>query len=109
MYISPKDNSPEAVANQFALGNKYISTHRGEISYSSTVLVHDLRRHKQISYLFNDDQIDVTFHLVFKDRASHDAYQVSDSHANHFIPESNPNWKEKFAFRIRSAMRIIWS
>jgi len=62
------------------------------VSFLATVLAHDLTRHKQVAYLFNDDSFDVVFHLVFSGRQAHDAYQVSDAHVNHFIPESNPIW-----------------
>ena len=56
------------------------------------MLAHNLARHKQVPYLFNDDAFDVAFHIVFSGRKAHDEYQVSDAHVKHFIPESNPNW-----------------
>ena len=92
IFITLKDRSAAAVRRQLELGKKYLANHFGELSFFATVLAHNLTRHKQVSYLFNDDDFDVAFHMVFSDRQEHDAYQVSDAHVKHFIPESNPNW-----------------
>jgi hypothetical protein len=92
IFITLKDKSAARVQKQLALGKKYLANHPGELSFFATVLAHNLTRHKQVAYLFNDDDFDVAFHMVFSDRQAHDAYQVSDAHVNHFIPESNPNW-----------------
>lgn len=92
IFITLKDKSPAAVQKQLELGKKYLTSHAGELSFSATALAHDLTRHKQVAYLFNDDGFDVAFHMVFSGRQAHDAYQVSDAHVKHFIPESNPNW-----------------
>jgi len=92
IFITLKDKSPAAVQRQLELGKKYLTNHAGELSFFATVLAHDLTRHKQVAYLFNDDAFDVAFHMVFSSRQAHDAYQVSDRHVKHFIPESNPNW-----------------
>jgi hypothetical protein len=92
IFITLKDKSPAAVQRQLELGKKYLANHAGELSFSATALAHNLTRHKQVAYLFNDDGFDVAFHMVFADRQAHDAYQVSDAHVKHFIPQSNPNW-----------------
>jgi hypothetical protein len=92
IFITLKDKSPDAVQRQLELGKKYLANHPGELSFFATALAHNLTRHKQVSYLFNDDGFDVAFHMVFANREAHDAYQVSDAHVKHFIPESNPNW-----------------
>ena len=92
IFITLRDKSPKAVERQLDLGRKYLTNHPGELSFSSTVLAKNLTRHKQVSYLFNDDEFDVAFHVIFANRRAHDVYQTSDQHVNHFIPESNPNW-----------------
>ena len=92
IFITLKDKSPVAIQKQLELGKKYLDNHPGELSFFATALAHNLTRHKQVSYLFNDDGFDVAFHMVFANREAHDAYQVSDAHVHHFIPESNPNW-----------------
>jgi hypothetical protein len=92
IYITLKDKSPSAVQRQLELGKKYLANHPGELSFTATVLAHNLTRHKQVPYLFNEDNFDVAFHMVFSGRRAHDDYQVSDEHVKHFIPDSNPNW-----------------
>ncbi|RCS24563.1 Dabb family protein [Phyllobacterium salinisoli] len=92
IYITLKDKNPAAVEKQLELGKKYLNDHPGELSFFATVVAHDLTRHKQVSYLFNEDDFDVAFHMVFADRQAHDTYQISDAHVNHFIPQSNLNW-----------------
>jgi hypothetical protein len=92
IYITLKDKSPGAVQRQLELGKKYLTNHPGELSFYATVLAHNLTRHKQVSYLTNEDGFDVAFHMVFSSRRAHDEYQVCDAHVNHFIPKSNPNW-----------------
>ena len=41
----------------------------------------------------NDRAFDVALHVVFTDRAAHDAYQQAPRHLK-FIEENKPNWKE---------------
>lgn len=100
IYITLKNHSSSAVQKQLKLGKEYLGTnkHPGELAFSATVLAHNLKRHKQVPYLHNEVDFDVAFHLVFANRRAHDAYQVSDAHVNHFIPESKSNWKELRVF-----------
>lgn len=92
IYITLKDKSPDAVKKQLELGKKYLTKHPGELSFFATVVARNLTRHKQVAYLFNEDNFDVAFHMVWADREAHDVYQNSDRHVHHFIPESKPNW-----------------
>ena len=92
IFITLKDKSTDAVQRQLELGKKYLANHAGELSFFATALAHNLTRHKQVAYLFNEDDFDVAFHMVFANQEAHDAYQVSDAHVHHFIPQSNPNW-----------------
>jgi hypothetical protein len=45
----------------------------------------------------NDQDFDVALHLVFRDKAAHDAYQVAPKHQQ-FIEESQDNWKQVRVF-----------
>ena len=45
----------------------------------------------------NDRDFDVALHVVFTDRAAHDAYQADDMH-NRFIAEMKPNWAKVRVF-----------
>lgn len=92
MFITLKDTAQAAIDKQIDLGRKYLSHHPGQISFNATVLARGLTRHQQVSYLHNETEFTVAFHLVFKDAAAHDEYQTSDAHAKNFIPMSNPNW-----------------
>lgn len=92
IYITLKDGSKEARAKQLELGEKYLTNHPGAISYVGTVLATNLTRHKQKSYLYNEDNFDVSFHMIFVDAKAHNAFQVSERHVKQFIPQSAPNW-----------------
>jgi len=92
IFITLKNPTPEAIEKQLELGRKYLTNHPGEVSFSSTVVAQGLTRHKQVSYLYNETDFSVAFHMVFANAKAHDEYQVSDAHVNHFIPLSNPNW-----------------
>jgi hypothetical protein len=102
IYITLKDNSKEAIKRQLALGEKYLANHPGEIAFAASVYDPNVTRHKQVSYLVNE-HFDVAFHMMFKDRKSHDAYQVSPRHVKQFIPESNTNWVKIRVFDSVSA------
>jgi hypothetical protein len=45
----------------------------------------------------NDRDFDVSLHLVFKDHASHDAYQTAPLHEQ-FIAENKATWKKVRVF-----------
>jgi hypothetical protein len=92
IFITLKDRGVAAIQRQLDLGKAYLRNHPGELSFFATVLARQLTRHKQVAYLFNEDDFDVAFHMVFADRQAHDTYQVSEAHVGHFIPESSPNW-----------------
>ena len=92
IFITLKDKSPAKIERQIRLGKEFLTNHPGEVSFKATVLAKDLTRHQQVSYLHNDDEFDVSFHIVFDGQKAHDAYQFSERHVKHFIPDSNPNW-----------------
>jgi hypothetical protein len=92
IYITLKDKSDKAVQKQLELGKKYLAHHKGELSFSATVLAHNLERHQQVPYLVNEEDFDVAFHMVFAGKWAHDLYQDSPAHVNDFIPKSKGNW-----------------
>lgn len=98
IFITLKDKSEKAVQKQLELGNRYLTGHPGELSFEMSVLARGLKRHKQVAYLHNEQNFDVAFSIVWKDAASHDAYQTSDKHVKHFIPLSKSNWIELRVF-----------
>jgi hypothetical protein len=45
----------------------------------------------------NDQEFDVSLHIVFQDKAEHDAYQVAPRH-DAFVAESRANWAKVRVF-----------
>ena len=65
---------------------KYLSQHPGTAHFSVGV-VSDTDRE------VIDKAYHVAMHLVFADRAAHDAYQIADDHTK-FIDEQKENWEK---------------
>ncbi len=91
VYFTLKDNSPEAKQKLVAACKKYLTGHEGEVFFGAGTLVDSLKRE------VNDVQFDVALHIVFKDMASHDKYQVAKRH-DQFIAENKDNWKKVRVF-----------
>jgi hypothetical protein len=87
VYFSLKDNS-EGMKQQFlAAGQKYLTEHSGVVFYAAGVLAADCERP------LNDRDFDVALHVVFEDKAAHDAYQKAERHLK-FIEETKGNWQK---------------
>ena len=91
VYFSLKDNSPDAKKKLVAACKKYLKGHEGEVFFGAGPLAESLKRD------VNDLQFDVALHIVFKDMASHDKYQVAKRH-DQFIAENKDNWKKVRVF-----------
>ena len=85
VYFKLKDNSAAAKEKLLCACHKYLSGHDGVVYFSVGTLVPDLDRE------VNQQDWDVALHVVFKDRAAHDAYQVHPRHKQ-FIEENRENW-----------------
>jgi Stress responsive A/B Barrel Domain len=85
VYFTLKDRSPEGVERQLDACRKYLTDHDGVVFFGVGTRTPDLSRE------VNDRDFDVGLHVVFRDRASHDAYQT---HARHlqFIDENKVHW-----------------
>jgi hypothetical protein len=70
---------------------KHLSGHSGEVFFAAGALCEDLKRE------VNDTDWHVGLHIVFKDKAAHDAYQVAPRHEE-FIKENRDNWKKVRVF-----------
>jgi hypothetical protein len=70
--------------------DKYLSDHPGTVFYTAGVVA-DLDRP------VNDRDWDVGLHVIFKDRASHDAYQTAPKHLK-FIEENKDTWAKVRVF-----------
>jgi hypothetical protein len=91
VFFALKESTPAARQKLVAACQKYLSKHPGTVYFAAGVLCDDLQRD------VNDRDWDVVLHLVFKDKAAHDAYQDAPLH-NQFIAENKAGWKKVRVF-----------
>jgi len=91
VYFQLKDNSADAKKKLVAACKKYLTGHDGEVFFGAGVLAEELKRE------VNDVNFDVALHIVFKDMASHEKYQVAKRHEQ-FINENKDNWNKVRVF-----------
>lgn len=90
VFFSLHDASPAAIQSLVADCHKYLSDHPGVVFYAAGT-VSDVNRP------VSDRDYDVALHLVFTDRAAHDAYQDAPAHQE-FIERNQHNWKQVRVF-----------
>jgi len=91
VYFTLKDNSQAAKQRLVDACKKYLSEHPGTVWFSAAV------RAEEFDRPVNDQDFDVALHLVFRDKAAHDAYQEAPKHQQ-FIEENRDNWKQVRVF-----------
>jgi hypothetical protein len=91
VYFSLKDNSPEAREKLIAACKKYLANHPGTVWFAAGPLAEEFQRE------VNDREFDVALHLVFKNKAAHDAYQKAEAHEK-FIAENKDGWTKVRVF-----------
>ena len=91
VYFTLHHDSPEARAKLVAECNKYLPKIPGITFFGTGTLVEDLSRP------VNDKNFHVGLHVIFKDRAAHDAYQVDERHQQ-FIAANKDAWKQVRVF-----------
>lgn len=85
VFFKLKDNSAAKVQALVEACKKYLNVQPGIVFFAAGTLCADLTRD------VNDRNWDVGLHLVFVDKAAHDAYQEDATH-NRFIDENKANW-----------------
>lgn len=85
VFFTLKDPTEANRDKLIAACEKHLSKHDGTVYFSVGTIVDDLKRE------VNDREFDVALHLVFKDRAAHDAYQTHPRHLS-FIEENQALW-----------------
>lgn len=91
VFFQLKDRSPAKVEELVAACKKYLNVQPGIVFFAAGTLVSELARE------VNDRDWDVGLHLVFVDKAAHDAYQDDPTH-NQFIAEMKGNWAKVRVF-----------
>lgn len=91
VYFKLKDATPENRQKLVAACDKYLADHDGVVFYSAGAVADDFKRD------VNDRDWDVALHLVFADKAAHDAYAVHKEHLK-FIDENKANWAKVRVF-----------
>ena len=91
VFFSLHDASGAARDRLVAACRKYLAPHAGIVFFAAGARAEDLRRD------VNDLDFDVGLHIVFADRAAHDAYQTTAEH-HRFIDEERANWKRVRVF-----------
>jgi hypothetical protein len=91
VYFTLKDRSSEGLKRQLDACQKYLTGHDGTVFFAIGTRTPDLSRE------VNDKEFDVGLHVVFRDRAAHDAYQTHPRHVQ-FIEENKPHWAKVRVF-----------
>jgi len=91
VYFTLNDHSETACDRLVAACHKYLKPHEGIEFFAAGTLEPELDRP------VNDLDFHVALHVVFDNRASHDAYQVSEKHLA-FIDENKDNWAKVRVF-----------
>lgn len=85
VFFKLKDNSAANVQALVDACHKYLNVQPGIVFFAAGKLCAELDRP------VNDRDWDVGLHLVFVDKAAHDAYQDDPTHQK-FIDENKPTW-----------------
>ncbi len=85
VFFKLKDSSTANVAELVAACKKYLNVQAGIVFFAAGTLCGDLDREVNVR------DWDVGLHIVFVDKAAHDAYQIDATHEK-FVEENKPNW-----------------
>ncbi len=86
VFFTLKDKSTEAVDRLVSDCQKYLDDHEGLVDFSVGRRDPELDRPVNVKF-------DVSLHVIFRDRASHDAYQTAPRHLE-FIERQKDNWEQ---------------
>lgn len=85
VFFKLKDDSPAAIESLVQACRKYLNVQPGIVFFAAGPIDATLTRP------VNDRDWHVGLHLIFVDRAAHDAYQTDPTHQK-FIDEQKGNW-----------------
>ncbi len=87
VYFTLHDDSTAAISKLVDSCHKHLKSIPGVVFFAAGTLTPDLSRP------VNDRGFHVGLHVVFRDRAAHDAYQAHPQHLQ-FIDENKASWKQ---------------
>ncbi|NND95694.1 MAG: Dabb family protein [Pirellulaceae bacterium] len=90
VFFTLKDSSDDKVSQLLAACEKYLTGHDGVVDFAVGTRDKELDREVNAVY-------DVSLHVIFADRPTHDAYQTAERHLQ-FIEEQKENWAEVQVF-----------
>src|SRR5262245_54731914 len=85
VYFRLHDRSPAAAQKLVEACRKYLPNHAGIVYFACGTLCAELARP------VNDRDWDVGLHIIFRDKAAHDAYQDAPAH-HQFVDENKAGW-----------------
>ena len=91
VYFKLKDNSGAARAKLVAACKLLLTGHEGTVSFATGILARELKRE------VNDQNFDVSLHIVFANKAAHDKYQDHPRHLK-FVEDNKENWEKVRVF-----------
>ena len=91
VFFTLKERTAEATDKLVAACRKYLNVQPGILFFAAGPLCKELNRE------VNDMDFDVALHLVFVDKAAHDAYQDDPTH-HQFIKENKETWAKVRVF-----------
>jgi stress responsive alpha/beta barrel protein len=91
VFFSMRDNSPAKVQALIDACKRDLTVQPGIVYFACGKLEPELARD------VNDRGFDVGLHIVFSDRAAHDAYQDHAAHQR-FVADNRGNWKQVRVF-----------
>ena len=86
VFFTLKDKSEDAVASLLADCKEYLDNHEGVVGFSVGRRDTELSREVNVNF-------DVSLHVIFQDRATHDVYQTAPRHLE-FIERQKENWAQ---------------
>ena len=90
VFFTLTDRSDSARQNLVNACKKYLDGHDGVVDFSVGTRETELNRPVNVDY-------DVSLHVIFADRESHDVYQTAPRHLQ-FIEENKPTWAQVQVF-----------
>lgn len=91
VYFTLKDASDSSADKLVAACHKHLQDHPGVLFFAAGRLAPEFQRP------VNDRGFQVALHVVFTDKAAHDAYQQAPAHVT-FIEENRANWAQVRVF-----------